>query len=176
MATRIDAEIELLKQELRSEGKADLIREVQERASYFHALDYLVLDAQGNRLAGSLPSMPATEGWSNISGPRDQPSGRAKDFRVRSVLLDQGLRLAVGDDLGPMEDIRTAFLEALGWSLLAFAFLSLAGGLLLSFGFLRRVNAITHTAEAIIAGGSLSVAFRCGARTTTSIACRTRLT
>ena len=48
MATRIDAEVELLRQELRSEGKAALISEVQERANYFHALDYLVVDAHGN--------------------------------------------------------------------------------------------------------------------------------
>jgi signal transduction histidine kinase len=152
MATRIDAEVELLRQELRSEGKAALISEVQERANYFHALDYLVVDANGNRLAGTLPSMPATEGWGNISAQGVRAGDPARRFRVRSVVLDQDLRLAVGDDLGPMDDIRAAFIDALGWSLLAFALLSLSGGLLLSFGFLRRVDAITRTADAIIAG------------------------
>jgi signal transduction histidine kinase len=66
--------------------------------------------------------------------------------------LDQGLRLAVGDDLAPIEEIRAALIEALGWSLLAVPLLSLAGGLALSFGFLRRVDAITSTADAIIGG------------------------
>ena len=86
MATRIDAEVELLRQELRSEGKAALISEVQERANYFHALDYLVVDAHGNRLAGTLPSMPATEGWGNISAQGARVGDPARRFRVRSVI------------------------------------------------------------------------------------------
>jgi signal transduction histidine kinase len=151
MATRIDAEIALLKEELRSEGRSELAREIQERTSYFHALEYLVVDAHGNRLAGNLPSEANGSGWRDI-WVRDSRSGALKGFRVHTVLMDHGLRLSVGDDLGPSENIKTAFLEALGWSLVAFILLSLAGGLLLSVGFLRRVDAITCTAEAIIAG------------------------
>ena len=117
--------------------------------------------------------MPATEGWGNISAQGARVGDPARRFRVRSVVLDQGLRLAVGDDLGPMDDIRAAFIEALGWSLLAFALLSLSGGLLLSFGFLRRVDAITRTADAIIAGELHRRSPR-RVRTTTSIVCPTR--
>jgi len=38
-------------------------------------------------------------------------------------LLDNGFGLAVADDLGLKEDIRRAFLDALGWTLLAFLML-----------------------------------------------------
>lgn len=55
MATRIDAEIDLLTEELRSEGPQELVREIKERTNYFPALEYLVLDANGDRLAGRLP-------------------------------------------------------------------------------------------------------------------------
>ena len=155
MATRIDAEIDLLTEELRSEGAQELVREIKERTNYFPALEYLVVDASGNRLAGRLPAMPSTPGWSDTSSAADQ--GKApRRFRVRSISFDDGLRLAVGDDLSPSEDIRQAFLEALGWGVPAFLVLSLTGGVLLSAGFLRRVDAIRHTAEAIIGGDLLS--------------------
>ena len=50
MTDRIDAEIDLLQQEFRSEGLQELVREVNERTAYFPALNYLVVDADGNRL------------------------------------------------------------------------------------------------------------------------------
>jgi signal transduction histidine kinase len=151
MTDRIDAEIDLLQQELRSEGLQELVREVQERADYFPALNYLVLDANGNRLAGNLPQAPKSLGWSDIEIEGDGNAGE-KQFRVRAIDLGDGVRLAVADDLGPLEETQEAFLEALGSILLVFTLLSLSGGLLLSRGFLRRVDAITHTAEAIIDG------------------------
>lgn len=155
MASRIDAEIDLLQQEFRSEGLQELVREVRERTAYFPALDYLVLDANGNRLAGNLPKMPKSLGWTDIETETKAQALTPeveRQFRVRSVTLGDGVRLAVGDDLGPVEGIQEAFLEALGSVLVAFLLLSVSGGLLLSRGFLKQVDAITHTAEAIIDG------------------------
>lgn len=151
MATRINAEIEYLRQELDTEGLGELITEVRERTNYFHALAYRVLDAEGNTLVGNLPAVQVPAGWTDVTVPPDGKS-RGRQFRVHSVDLHGGVRLLVGDDLTPLHEIRTAFLEALGWVLLVFLLLSLIGGLLLSRAFLRRVDAITHTAEAIIAG------------------------
>src|SRR6476620_5280058 len=114
IATRIDAEIALLDQELKFEGKDALVREVEERTKVSPALDYLVLDADGSRLAGNLPSMPNTAGWTDLSEPPsgrgDRPRNRPRDLRVRNVALAQGLRLAVGDDLAPIENIRSALI------------------------------------------------------------------
>jgi signal transduction histidine kinase len=152
MLTRLDAEIDLLQQEFRSEGLQELLKEVRERTNYFPALEYLVLDADGYRLVGDLPAIPPGVGWTDVSIPANAHVRGGRKFRVRSVVLGDGVRLVVGDDLGPMQDIQTAFLEALGWALLAFLLLSLSGGLLLSRRFLQRVDTITHTAEAIIGG------------------------
>ena len=128
MDERINAEIELLRQEFRSEGLQELIREIGERAAYFPVLDYLVVDDKGNRLAGNLPYMPSASGWTDIeTEPRAPNPDAERSFHVRSVYLADGIRLAVGDDLEPLEAIERAFLEALGIALLAFLVLSLTG-------------------------------------------------
>jgi signal transduction histidine kinase len=152
MTARIDAEIEILKGELQSEGSAELTREVQTRINYFGALEYFLADADGKTLAGNLNNPPTADGWSDIAVPEGQHGNDPKYFRVKTVHLDNGFRLVVGDDLGPKEDIRNAFLGALDWALLAFLVLTLTAGALLSRAFLSRVDAIDRTAEAIING------------------------
>jgi hypothetical protein len=136
MATRIDAEIELLTQELRTEGPQELVREVEERSGYFPALEYLVMDEKGNRIAGQLPAMPSTSEWSDVSGIGAR-GGAPRTFRARAVSFANGMRLAVGDDLAPSQELRQAVVEALGWGISAILILSLTGGILLSIGFLR---------------------------------------
>jgi signal transduction histidine kinase len=152
MMTRIEAEIELLREELRSEGTSELIEEVQRRNRTL-AFEYLLVDVQGNRVAGNLPGTSLPFGWSDIQDSTNVAGDqRARTFRVRTVRLDNGMRLSVADDFGSVEDLRYAWLEACGWGLLGFLVLSLIGGLLLSQGFLKRVDAIRRTAEAIICG------------------------
>src|SRR5262245_62160540 len=96
--------------------------------------------------------MPNMVGWTDLREPAGSRGDPPRDLRVRNLALGQGGRLAVGDNLAPIVNIRSALIEALGWLLLVVPLLSLAGGLALSFGFLRRVDTITRTADAIIAG------------------------
>jgi signal transduction histidine kinase len=150
ITANIDAETDLLEREFKSEGFEELVEQVQARGTSIPSLDYLLLDKNGNRVAGELPRMPTVPGWTEMIVPKSgAPSSK---FRVRSVTLDDGIKLAVGDDLGVIIQIRHAFLSALAWALLAFLALSLFGGILLSRAFMRRVDAITRTAEAIIDG------------------------
>lgn len=152
LEARIDADIALLQAEFRTEGLGELIGEVGERIDNIldDGLDYLVVDASGTRLAGNLPSIPGKVGWSDAV--YREGSNGADRYRVNVALLDNGVRLAVGDDLRFIEQINRAVLRTLGWLILAILILSLAGGLILGAGFLRRVDAINRTAEAIIAG------------------------
>ncbi|MGO8841337.1 MAG: sensor histidine kinase [Methyloceanibacter sp.] len=152
LSTRIDWEVRVLKDELRSEGADELIRGVQKRTTYAGNLEYFLADAHGFKLAGNLPSMPSTLGWSDLDIPDEGHANQIKYLRLETVDLDNGFRLAVGDDLGSKNDIRRAFFDALVWAILAFLVLTLAGGLLLSTLFLRRVNAIVQTVETIIEG------------------------
>jgi signal transduction histidine kinase len=151
MTTRIEAEIAILKEELRSEGASELVEEV-ERRNRVLAFEYLLLDQQGNRIGGNLPGI-ATLGWGDIRTTSGVPGGQqARSFRVDTVLLDNGMRLSVGEDLQFTEDLRRAWLEACGLGFITFLVLSLVGGVLLSHGFLKRVDVIRRTAEAIVSG------------------------
>ena len=149
---RIEAEIRLLKEELRAEGDSELIEEVQRRSDVL-ALEYLLLDAKGTRIAGSMPVVPTALGWSTaILQTKPSDAGGGRILHIRSVELDNGMRLSVADDYGSIEDVRQAWAEAAAWCLVAFLLLGVVGGLLLSRGFLRRVDTIRATAESIIRG------------------------
>ena len=152
MSARIDAEVDLLREEFEAEGLPDLVREIHERADYFPALSYLVTDAEGKRLAGNLLRCPLMSAGPTLrlNPPRAVLSN--KPFVCARSCWAREFALAVADDLDPIEEIQQAFLSALGWGLAAFVILSLAGGILLSRAFLQRVDVITRTAEAIIGG------------------------
>ena len=152
MMTRINSEIELLTDEFRSEGSAELIEQVERRENVL-SLEYLLQDAHGIRVAGAMPVAPTSLGWSDMVLPTERSGdGASRIFHIHSVKLDNGMRLSVADDYGSIDDMRHAWLEAGIWSLVAFLVLSVSGGLLLSRGFLNRVDTIRSTAEAIIRG------------------------
>jgi signal transduction histidine kinase len=60
--------------------------------------------------------------------------------------------LAVGGDLQQIDNLEKAIATALLWTIGLAAMLGIVGGVLLSRAFLRRVDAISRTAEAIIGG------------------------
>jgi hypothetical protein len=63
MLTRLDAEIDLLQQEFRSEGLQELLKEVHERTNYFPALEYLASTLMVIVWLGTFPrSRPALDG------------------------------------------------------------------------------------------------------------------
>jgi HAMP domain-containing protein len=66
--------------------------------------------------------------------------------------LGGGVLLAVGGDLRQVDDLEKAIATAFLWTIGLAAILGIIGGALLSRAFLRRVDAISRTAEAIIDG------------------------
>lgn len=155
IAARIDAELSYLESEFQADGLTELVKEVEERMqSFVHGsrLEYVVIDAQGNRLAGTLPAAPDQIGWSDVAYPGDDRNPDGVRVRVHAVTLAGGIRLAVGDDLGMIQDTNKAIFDTLGWVLLAIILVSLVSGFLLSLRFLRKVDAVTRTAEAIVGG------------------------
>jgi len=89
MTARIDAEIDLFNEELKSEGDSELVEEVQRRSDVL-PLEYLLVDAKDNRIAGNLPVTPKSLGWSDIQLPT-QRSGTdlARTFHIHSVELSK---------------------------------------------------------------------------------------
>ena len=59
---RPEGEVENLSEDFRAEGASELLEEVQRRDELL-AFDYLLLDKQGNRIAGTLPITRL--GWSD---------------------------------------------------------------------------------------------------------------
>ena len=154
MAARITAETAYLRGVFRHDGIAGLVGRVMERGHGEAALDYLVLDAAGHRLAGQMPAAPGLRpGWTTIDIATQEEADNAPES-VRALITDLGggLRLVVGDDIGRIDDVEEAIATALAWAVALAAVLGVAGGLVLSRAFLSRVDAIARAAEAIIAG------------------------
>jgi methyl-accepting chemotaxis protein len=154
---RIEAEMALLKLEFRTSGLDRLIAVIQQRTRTAPNLDfdYFLADAAGRHLAGNLPLVLDRLGWNEISAPEDASetsSGEVERVRLLVRELDGGLRLGVGEDLEQVDELEETFLTVLASALGIVLVLGIGGGLLLSAGFLRRLDAITRTADAIIAG------------------------
>jgi signal transduction histidine kinase len=154
MAARIETEVAFLEVEFQSEGLAHLIEIVRKRGQGASALDYLVQDQAGSHLAGEVPATPGlTPGWTRIEVPQASEDG-GRPERVRALVSDLGggVLLAVGGDLRQVDDLEKAIATAFLWTIGLAAMLGIVGGVLLSRAFLRRVDAISRTAEAIIGG------------------------
>ncbi len=152
---RIEAEVALLQDEFRSKPLENLVATIQERTRAAANLDYFLVDSAGKRLAGDLPFVPDRLGWVEIDTGHNKSGEQAgENERVRALItqLDGGIRLGVGEDLELVGEMEDTLLGALGSALGIVLVLGIGGGLVLGAGFLRRVDAITRTAEAIIAG------------------------
>ena len=152
---RIEAEVGILQEDFRSSGLDHLVATVQERSRAAANLDYFLVDPTGKRLAGSLPFVSGRLGWVEIDSGNDatgEQSGENERVRALIAQLEGGLRLGVGEDLEQVGEMEDTFLSALASALGIVLVLGIGGGLLLGAGFLRRVDAITRTAEAIIDG------------------------
>src|ERR1700722_19631696 len=154
MTARIETEVAFLRVEFQSEGLAHLIDIVRKRGQGASALDYLVQDQAGVHLAGEGPATPGlTPGWTRIEVPQASEDG-GRPERVRALVSDlgDGVLLAVGGDLQQIDNLEKAIATAFLWTIGLAAMLGIVGGVLLSRAFLRRVDAISRTAEAIIDG------------------------
>lgn len=152
MNSRIMADLDRLRGEFQAGGQAQLAAEVRRTAGRPGALHELVADAGGAILAGDMTTVPQP-GWSTIE-PHRMPSDESElvGIRTLTVRLPDGTLLAVGDDLEWIEDADEAIFHAFSVAVLVTLGLGIAGGALLSVAFLQRVDAISRTAEAIIAG------------------------
>jgi signal transduction histidine kinase len=148
----IEREMARLHASYLSAGLDGLLRTMRERDGWRQAkrLTYLVLDADNNRLAGTMSAVPAAPGWSELKFVT--PSGEHAQVRVLAAKLDGGGLLAVGKSMEPLAETGTAILSTFGAAFGAVLVVGIVGGLALSMLFLSRVESITRTAEAIIAG------------------------
>ena len=154
IVARIETETSFLREEFSSGGLLRLRQLIATRGKGASALDYLLQDGQSRHLAGEMLAQANLKaGWTTINVPQAaEDAGEPELVKALVTDLGDGVRLAVGVDLGTIDNLEEAIVTAFLWTIGPAALLGIVGGILVSRAFLARVDAITRTADAIIAG------------------------
>ncbi len=127
---------------------------------------YLLTTPNGEELAGNVGALAigvlGQPGWRETAYRRlDTPDSGTRRALVEVVQLAGGFHLLVGRDLEERERLYEIIANAGRWSLALVVVLGLAGGFFVSRRVLSRIDAMTGTAQTIMAGdlsGRLPVA------------------
>jgi signal transduction histidine kinase len=162
----VNTEISGLKEQYNQGGIRRLVIVVDLRSRRPGSSLYLVTTATGEGLAGNVgslePGILDRPGWLETNYRRlEAPEGNEHRALVEVVQLPGGFRLLVGRDLEERERLFGIIANAGQWSLALVIVLGLAGGFFVSRRVLSRIDAMTATAQTIMAGdlaGRLPVA------------------
>lgn len=139
----------------RSEGISEAKEVIAQRLFRSGGTDYFLLETSaGRKIAGNLPAMPATLGLQRIPMrvPRSGEDGEDHEIVGEGHLLAPDLYVFVGRDKYVSNSAEESVLHAFGWVLGVTLLMALMGGIFLSNSFLGRMDAITRTCRAIMAG------------------------
>ena len=155
-AQTIDAEITGLAEQYGQGGIRRLVDAVERRASRPGASLYLVTTFAGERVAGNVAQLPT--GVLDTPGAIETAYAHVGEQTAGSralaciFLLPGGFRLLVGRDLAERETLARVLVRALVTSLVALTLLATIGGLFVARRVLRRVDAMTASAQSIMGG------------------------
>ena len=152
----ISAELAPLVEERATDGLADLVGTLTARvrpgaAEGFH---YLLADAGGRRLVGTLPAELLQPGWQDVpaSAVPVTPGRKPHGLEALGQVLPSGEFLVVARDLGDVVHIKEQVVRSFGLTSALTLTLALLGGALTSLGALRRVEAINGITRGIMEG------------------------
>ena len=153
----VDAEIGGLAEQYSQGGIRRLIYVIEQRSRRPGSSLYLVTSPKGEGLAGNIgalaPGLLDKPGWVETAYRRIEDHEMAEHHALARVfLLPGGFRLLVGRDLEERERIYQIVSDAGKWSVALVMILGIAGGVFVARRVLRRVDAMTHTAQTIMAG------------------------
>jgi signal transduction histidine kinase len=162
----VTSEISRLREEYNQTGIRGLVLVLELRARRPGSSVYLVTTPKGEGLAGNIgalePGVLNRLGWVEATYRRiEAPDDVDHHALVDVVELPGGFRLLVGRDLEERERIYGIISNAGRWSFALVVVLGLAGGFFVSRRVLSRIDAMTETAQTIMAGdltGRLPVA------------------
>ena len=165
IAGTVDTEIEALAAQYNQSGIRRLVGIVDVRSRRPGSSLYLVTTPTGEGLAGNVgslePGVLESQGWAETAYRRlEEPESAEHNALVRVSALPGGIRLLVGRDLEERERIFQIVSLAGRWSVAVVVVLGIIGGVFVSRRVLRRVDAMTGTAQTIMAGdlsGRLSI-------------------
>ena len=147
----IDADAGAVLNGYRSEGRAEAIEVVQQLSAVPRVSGrYLLQTPEGGKLAGNLPPMAAKPGLFEV---RSSAGDARRDIVLgEGRFLPDGSYLFVGEDTERLAATRDRILASFAWIIGVTVLLAIVSGALLSAGFLRRIDAITRTCRAVVAG------------------------
>ena len=166
ITTTVNSEIGGLRELYLQGGIRRLVIVVEVRSRRPGSSLYLVTTPTGETLAGNIealePGVLDHPGWLETPYRRvEAPEDVEHRALVRVVELPAGFRLLVGRDLEERERLYGIISNAGRWSFALVVVLGLAGGFFVSRRVLKRIDAMTGTAQTIMAGdlaGRLPVA------------------
>src|SRR5216684_3618910 len=157
ITTTVNAEVGEISDIFARRGLHGLDLAIENRALRPGANLYLVTTPTGQGIAGNVGSLAAgvmaTSGWSETAYRRFDDQDTA-DHRalVYVTELDNGFRLLIGRDLEERRRLFGIVAKAAQGSLLVVIVLGLGGGIFVARRVLRRIDAMTGTAQRIMAG------------------------
>ncbi|MFY9896380.1 MAG: ATP-binding protein [Xanthobacteraceae bacterium] len=162
----VNGEVNGLSEQYGQGGLRRLVTVVDLRSRRPGSSLYLVTTPSGEGLAGNVgslePGVLDRPGWLETNYHRlESPEGAEHRALVRVVQLPGGFHLLVGRDLDERERLFGIIVNAGQWSLALVIVLGLLGGFFVSRRVLSRIDAMTGTAQTIMAGdlsGRLPVA------------------
>ncbi len=154
LKSSIETEVIRLKTEYDSGGLAELkdeIDEVDERG--VHTLfEYGVIDQNSQLIAGSLNNFQLSAGWQTVKRIAAANNPGKELLYIQVTALPNNFWLGVGDNGDYIQNAGNAIIRAFLWGFVLVILLGAGGGLYLSGAFLRKIDSITKSTQAIIAG------------------------
>ena len=153
----VNAEVGEISEIYERRGLQRLVDTIQSRALRPGANLYLVTTPNGVGVAGNVgslaPGVMASSGWSETRYRRMDDNDTV-DHRalVRVSELSNGFRLLIGRDLEERRRLFGIVAKAAQWSLLVVVVLGIGGGIFVARRVLQRIDAMTGTAQRIMAG------------------------
>ena len=153
----LNAEVVEMSDELTRRGLRGLVYAIESRALRPGANLYLITTATGQALAGNVGSIaPGVMNRIGFSETMYQRLDEQNNFQHRALVcvteLEGGFRLLIGRDLDERRRIIGIVASAAQWSVLIVVVLGLAGGIFVARRVLHRIDAMTGTAQRIMAG------------------------
>ena len=157
ITTTVSAEVSEISDIYDRRGLQRLFWTIENRALRPGANLYLVTEPTGRAIAGNVgslaPGVIGTTGWSETAYRRlDEGDNAYHRALVNVTQLSGGFRLLVGRDLEERRRLFGIVARAAQWSILVVVVLGIGGGIFVARRVLQRIDAMTGTAQRIMAG------------------------
>lgn len=153
----VDNDLTSIESGFKTEGVSEASEVINQRLFKAGASDFFILETvNGHKVAGNLPAMAPKLGVLSFAVPAlllgrgENPESHA--ILGKGAMLSPKLYVFAGRDLYLARATEGKIVRTLGWILAITLLLAVGGGVILSNAFLGRIDSITRTCKAIMAG------------------------